>query len=313
MDLFRIIGTKRRPNFTREELSTLMAEVQSKKHIIFSKCCSRTTNSAKLEEWAAIAGKVNEVSIFGDRTPHEIRRKWITWQSDTKKAARLKRNVKWAHGDGDILRITPITDSMAEESGISPSRESPDVSQENVSEASSVTDFPREPSANLVFPISAPMPVIQAGSVVSIVDTSESDLQRTILIDDNHSVDHRQHSDTSDVTRHSPSIKVDYNISGDVSLRSRVSSDEHSVELLSIERQKLQIERERLRVERELLGLVAIERERLRVEKERLQIEKRRLDLLEQQASPHGNAPNQFALISAILNAVNSTYGQHNN
>lgn len=84
---------KRKANFTKQELEVLIANVQARKDILFTKRNTPVSNQAKQHAWDCIARKVNSVETIGSehRTVNDVRRKWVCLLSETKKAEIQRR------------------------------------------------------------------------------------------------------------------------------------------------------------------------------------------------------------------------------
>jgi hypothetical protein len=79
---------KRNPNFSETELQILLKEVEKCKGVLFSKLSTVTTNNSKTRVWEPICEKVNSCNSTGhNRNVEEIRKKWTTYMSETKKKA----------------------------------------------------------------------------------------------------------------------------------------------------------------------------------------------------------------------------------
>ena len=87
-----IMSRKRNPNFTESELQTLLDEVERHKSILFSKLSNVITNSAKKKVWDTTCTKINVAKQTDHRrTVDEIRKKWTTYMSNTKKQVSYNR------------------------------------------------------------------------------------------------------------------------------------------------------------------------------------------------------------------------------
>ena len=87
-----IMSRKWSPNFTESELQTLLDEVERHKSILFSKLSNVITNSAKKKVWDTICTKINAAKQTDHRrTVDEIRKKWTTYMSNTKKQVSYNR------------------------------------------------------------------------------------------------------------------------------------------------------------------------------------------------------------------------------
>jgi hypothetical protein len=94
------MNRRRNPNFTDMELQTLMKEVEKNKNVLFSKSSNVTTNNSKKRVWDSICEKVNACSSSGHkRTVDELRKKWTTYMSETKKkVARQRKDMRQTGG-----------------------------------------------------------------------------------------------------------------------------------------------------------------------------------------------------------------------
>ena len=89
---------KRRPNFTAQEISVWVEGVQSRKKVIFNSLNNAETNTNKKRAWIKIAEEVSVLSGIS-RNVDEIRKKWMSMKSDTKKkAASNKREANKTGG-----------------------------------------------------------------------------------------------------------------------------------------------------------------------------------------------------------------------
>lgn len=88
-----MLSRKRKANFTKQELEVLVANVQARKDILFTKRNTPVSNQAKQHAWECITRKVNSVeSVMGEhRTVNDVRRKWVCLLSETKKAEMQRR------------------------------------------------------------------------------------------------------------------------------------------------------------------------------------------------------------------------------
>ena len=76
------MSRKRSPKFSESELQTLLTEVEMHKALLFSKL----SNSDKKMAWDTIYSRINAVNTSTHkRTVEEIRKKWTTYMSNTKK------------------------------------------------------------------------------------------------------------------------------------------------------------------------------------------------------------------------------------
>ncbi|GAB1598713.1 uncharacterized protein LOC115229563 [Argonauta hians] len=102
-----MLSRKRKANFTKQELEVLVANVQARKDILFTKRNTPVSNQAKQHAWECIARKVNSVeSVMGEhRTVNDVRRKWVCLLSETKKAEMQRRR---RHQDSDCPPGSPL-------------------------------------------------------------------------------------------------------------------------------------------------------------------------------------------------------------
>ncbi|XP_029655756.1 uncharacterized protein LOC115229563 [Octopus sinensis] len=105
-----MLSRKRKANFTKQELEVLVANVQARKDILFTKRNTPVSNQAKQHAWECIARKVNSVeSVMGEhRTVNDVRRKWVCLLSETKKAEmqRRRRNQGADGASGSSLGLS---------------------------------------------------------------------------------------------------------------------------------------------------------------------------------------------------------------
>ena len=102
---------KRKANFTKQELEVLVANVQARKDVLFTKRNTPVSNQAKQHAWECIARKVNSVETVGGehRTVNDVRRKWVCLLSETKKAEMQRRRRMAAAGRGSSASAVTLS------------------------------------------------------------------------------------------------------------------------------------------------------------------------------------------------------------
>eukprot|EP00105_Crassostrea_gigas_P004176 XP_011417310.1 PREDICTED: myb-related transcription factor, partner of profilin-like [Crassostrea gigas] len=105
---------KRNPNFSEAEIQILLKEVEKCKGVLFSKLSTVTTNNTKKRVWEAICEKVNSCNSSGHaRNVDDIRKKWTTYMSETKKkVAKQRRELKKTGGGPPPADLTPLEESV---------------------------------------------------------------------------------------------------------------------------------------------------------------------------------------------------------
>jgi len=108
------MSRKRSPNFIETELQTLLDEVEKRKNVLFSKLSNVTTNSAKKKAWDVICCRINAINPSDHRrTVEEIRKKWTSYMSLTKKKASLNRREARKTGGGPPPEdLSPLQDKV---------------------------------------------------------------------------------------------------------------------------------------------------------------------------------------------------------
>ena len=91
----------RRPRFTDSEALALVEEVEARSAVILGKLDSRITAEKKAKAWEEVTVQVNVASKVGDRTPDEVRKKFIDLRSSAKiKASKEDNHVQ---GTGEFI------------------------------------------------------------------------------------------------------------------------------------------------------------------------------------------------------------------
>jgi len=115
------MNKKRSPNFTEMELQTLLNEVEKQKSLLFSKHTNVATNAVKNRAWENIYTKINSCNKEYVRTTEEVRKKWTTYTSNTKKyAAQIRREARRTGGGPPIDELTPLQDKVVGIIGTTP-------------------------------------------------------------------------------------------------------------------------------------------------------------------------------------------------
>lgn len=111
---FEVAKKKRKKNFSQEELTVLVDEVNEHKKVLFEKFSDTLTNEKKEKYWRQIALKINAVSLV-ERSVDEIRKKWTDWCSITKaKASKISAEMtKTGSGTSDVVALTPLEEKIA--------------------------------------------------------------------------------------------------------------------------------------------------------------------------------------------------------
>lgn len=93
---------KKKKNFTEDELEALLAEVETRKNILFGTLSSGITSKRKRNEWESVCQAVNAMGSE-TRTQAEIKKKWSDIKLDVKRrmAAHRQSVVKTGGGTGD--------------------------------------------------------------------------------------------------------------------------------------------------------------------------------------------------------------------
>lgn len=123
---------KRKANFTKQELEVLVANVQARKDVLFTKRNTPVSNQAKQHAWECIARKVNSVETVGGehRTVNDVRRKWVCLLSETKKAEMQRRRRMAAAGTGST--VSSSVSGISSSSGLGGSGEYTPLLAENI-------------------------------------------------------------------------------------------------------------------------------------------------------------------------------------
>ncbi|XP_061179602.1 uncharacterized protein LOC133188240 [Saccostrea echinata] len=124
------MSRKRSPNFSQIEIEILLDEVEKNRAILFSKFSNVSTSSSKKRAWEAICEKINKANnIDHCRTVEEVKKKWSSYMSETKKKALQNRRETGKTGGGPppqglnptlekIVRIIGCTPISGIEGGI---------------------------------------------------------------------------------------------------------------------------------------------------------------------------------------------------
>ena len=95
------MSKKRNPNLTKWKKN---------RDLLFNKLSNVVTNAAKKRAWESICEKINACnSSMHSRTVDEIRKKWSSYSSDTKKKASRQRRESMKTGGGSP---SPELDAM---------------------------------------------------------------------------------------------------------------------------------------------------------------------------------------------------------
>lgn len=99
----------RKPHFSPQELSALVAEVFDHRVILFSPLKTSVTNADKKLAWVEVTRRVNAVGQGITRTADEVRIKWRDYSTVVKKkAAALRREMaKTGGGSSSLPPLSP--------------------------------------------------------------------------------------------------------------------------------------------------------------------------------------------------------------
>ncbi|XP_064622521.1 myb/SANT-like DNA-binding domain-containing protein 4 [Lineus longissimus] len=231
---------KRKPKFTETELDALVEGVQAKKKTVFNKFTDAVHNEEKRIAWQKITDSINSVSKTL-RTADDVRRKWSDWTIVTwdkrgvDSAARPSTYSSSATLHFDELD-SPNEDSDSQEVQCSDFFGSSNLGDE----AESDNPAPAKPKSPWARRIPEGKPPLSADSSATTTKPKPSAATGT---------------PKGSVTK--SSVKR-------VEVTAKSTSNDTSMELVKIERERL-----------------SVEKERLELEKQRLAIEKQKLVLLE--------------------------------
>ncbi|XP_067119737.1 myb/SANT-like DNA-binding domain-containing protein 4 [Centruroides vittatus] len=256
---------KRKANFTKDEVDTLIEEVKRNKSLLFSKINNATTKDVKKNIWAGIACRVNTLNSSADRTASEVKKKWQDLQTATRRKEILRRRVV-KDGDGTPppnftpveAKVANILNDTAIEAGVASwvVSLSPDAVLYQSSEASALSG---EGDNSL---LSAP------GSSANVTDEPQESTNRTFQPPVFSMADNVLGIDRIPTTK--PFfIPPERNFIQQIPF----PMNDISFRMIEIESQRLEVEKQRLEIEKQRLE---VERRRLEIEEERLRIEIRR-------------------------------------
>lgn len=98
----------RKPHFSPQELSALVAEVFDHRVILFSPLKTSVTNADKKLAWVEVTRRVNAVGQGITRTADEVRIKWRDYSTVVKKkAAALRREMAKTGGGNSLPPLSP--------------------------------------------------------------------------------------------------------------------------------------------------------------------------------------------------------------
>lgn len=92
-DLFPI-GRRRKPNFTDNEVLTIISQYEMYKELLHSREASKTVIAQKQAIWKRITETLNASYPLVERTVEDVRRKWKKLQSEAKRESAAQRQAQ---------------------------------------------------------------------------------------------------------------------------------------------------------------------------------------------------------------------------
>jgi len=111
---------KKSANFTKAEIDVMVAEIHTRRDVLFGKLGVGLSGEMKKKAWEEVAAKVNEVGVGEVRTEKAIRKKWTDMSSLMKKKESARRREMKVTGGGECdVKMTDtevrIVDLLTEE------------------------------------------------------------------------------------------------------------------------------------------------------------------------------------------------------
>jgi len=106
------MSKKRSPKIPETKLHTLLDEVEKQKPLLFIKHTNVATNAAKKRTWENICTKINTCNKEYVRKTEEVRKKWTTYTSNTKKyTAQIHEEARRKAEDLQLMISSPSRQS----------------------------------------------------------------------------------------------------------------------------------------------------------------------------------------------------------
>ncbi|GFN86621.1 myb-related transcription factor, partner of profilin-like [Plakobranchus ocellatus] len=90
----------RKPNYSRDEVLTIICGVQENKFNLLKKSCTVSANKVKQAGWKAICDRLNFFNPDRQRTVEEVRKKWKDLSAQARNDLMCKRNLAASAGNG---------------------------------------------------------------------------------------------------------------------------------------------------------------------------------------------------------------------
>lgn len=100
-DLFPI-GRRRKPNFTDNEVLTIINQYEMYKELLHSREASKSVIAQKQAIWKRITDTLNASYPLVERTVEDVRRKWKKLQSEAKREAAAQRQAQLSGNSTNI-------------------------------------------------------------------------------------------------------------------------------------------------------------------------------------------------------------------
>lgn len=88
------IGRRRKPNFTDNEVLTIISQYEMYKELLHSREASKTVIAQKQAIWKRITETLNASYPLVERTVEDVRRKWKKLQSEAKRESAAQRQAQ---------------------------------------------------------------------------------------------------------------------------------------------------------------------------------------------------------------------------
>ena len=100
------LSGRRKPNFSDEEIYTLLEEFYKHREVLVPRLCNSSSNKEKMDRWEAIKTAVNAKRKEGPkRTAKDVRKKWIDLLHRAKKDFQEKDRSKMSPYSEVIIEI----------------------------------------------------------------------------------------------------------------------------------------------------------------------------------------------------------------